>query len=125
MGVAAFVYLRRILEHLVEKRFTGDKALKFSDKLHEVEKNERIIPIELNPIKNQIYAILSKGVHEYEENECLELFLAVKFVIERMLDMELEKKNNISKANIAMTAIKSKLKENENKEQKWKTQKSK
>lgn len=114
MGVAAFVYLRRILEHLIEKRFVGDNTLKFSDKLHEVEKNEVVIPDELDPIKNQIYSILSKGVHEYEENECLDLYLAVKFVIERMLDIELEKKNNLNKASMVMSVIKSKLKEEEN-----------
>lgn len=111
MGVASFVYLRRILEHLVEKRFTGDTTLKFSEKLQAVEKVERIIPQELEPIKNQIYSILSKGVHEYEENECLELYLAVKFVIERILDVELEKKNNQNKALAAMATIKSKLQE--------------
>ena len=113
MGVAAFVYLRRILEHLVEKKFTGEKTLKFTEKLYEVEKKEQIIPDELEPIKNQIYSILSKGVHQYEENECLELYLAVKFVIERMLDIELEKKANHNKANLAISAIKSKLKEDE------------
>lgn len=111
MGVAAFVYLRRILEHLVEKRFEGDKSLKFSEKLHEVEKKEQIIPNELQIIKNQIYSILSKGIHEYEEDECLELYLAVKFVIERILDIELEKQRNQKRALDAMSAIKSKLQE--------------
>lgn len=110
MGVAAFVYLRRILEYLVEKKFTGDKSLKFSEKLHEVEKKEQIIPDELESIKNQIYSVLSKGVHEYEEDECAELYLAVRFVIERILDIELEKKNNQSKAKLAIAAINSKLK---------------
>lgn len=111
MGVASFVYLRRILEHLVEKRFTGDQSLKFSDKLHLVEKQEKIIPDELEPIKNQIYSILSKGIHEYEEDECLELYLAVKFIIECILDLELEKKNKKIKALSAMSTIKNKLKE--------------
>lgn len=113
MGVAAFVYLRRILEHIVEKRFTGDKSLKFIEKLHEVEKREQIIPDELETIKNQIYSILSKGVHEYDEDECLKLYLAVKFVVERILDIELEKKNNAKKAKAAIQAIKEKLQEGE------------
>ncbi len=114
MGVAAFVYLRRILEYLVDKKFTGDKSLKFADKLNAVEKSERIIPEELEPIKNQIYVILSKGVHEYEEDECMTLYMAVRFVIERILDIELDKKNNQSKAKIAMSAIKGKLQEGKN-----------
>ena len=114
MGVASFVYLRRILEHLVEKKYTGDLSLKFCDKLQEVEKTEQIIPKELEPIKNEIYSILSKGVHEYEEDECLSLYLSVKYVIERLLDIELEKKNNKDKALAAMATIKSKLQEDTN-----------
>lgn len=109
MGVAAFVYLRRILEYLVESRFNGDASWKFIEKLKEVEKTETIIPSELSEIKSEIYSILSKGIHEYEEEECMQLYLSVKFIIERMLDLELEKKENANKAKIAIKAIKGKL----------------
>lgn len=113
MGVAAFVYLRRILEHLIEKRFTGDKTWKFEEKLREVEKTEQIIPEELEPIKVQIYSVLSKGIHEYEEDECLGIYLSVKYVIERMLDIELAKQENEVKAKDAMAAIQQQLKKKE------------
>lgn len=109
MGVAAFVYLRRILEYLVESRFNGDVSWKFIEKLKEVEKTETIIPSELSEIKSEVYSILSKGIHEYEEEECMQLYLSVKFIIERMLDLELEKKENANKAKIAIKAIKDKL----------------
>ena len=114
MGVAAFVYLRRILEYLVESKYNGDTSWKFIEKLKEVEKTEEIIPAELSAVKEEIYSVLSKGIHEYEEDECMELYLAVKYVIERMLDLELERKSRLSKANEAMKAIKSKLQESKN-----------
>src|SRR5699024_9976862 len=44
MGVAAFIYLRRILEYLVESKYNGDASWKFIEKLKEVEKTEEIIP---------------------------------------------------------------------------------
>ena len=114
MGVAAFVYLRRILEYLVESKYNGDTSWKFIEKLKEVEKTEEIIPEELSPVKEEIYSVLSKGIHEYEEDECMELYLAVKYVIERMLDIELERKSRLSKASEAMKTIKSKLQESKN-----------
>lgn len=55
--------------------------------------------------------MLSKGIHEYEEDECMQLYLSVKFIIERMLDLELEKKQNSVKAKAAIRAIKGKLQE--------------
>ena len=114
MGVAAFVYLRRILEYLIESKFNGEPSLKFIDKLKEVEKTETIIPSELSEIKAEIYSILSKGIHEYAEDECMQLYLSVKFIIERILDLELEKKENANKAKSAIKAIKGKLQEERN-----------
>lgn len=109
MGVGAFVYLRRILEHLVESRFTGDKSWKFDEKFKAVEAAEQLIPEELGPAKLRIYSVLSKGVHEYTEEECMELYLVVKYVVERMLDIELEKQENKRKAAAAIAAINNKL----------------
>lgn len=113
MGVPAFLYLRRILEHLVDvkyKRYGGKDNIKFVDKLHEVEKHEKIIPDEFDEIKNQLYSVLSKGVHEYEEEECIEMFPLVKFVIENILDMELMKKEHKKKAQEAKSMISKKVK---------------
>lgn len=109
MGVGAFVYLRRILQHLVESHFVGDKNWKFDEKFKAVEAAEQLIPDELGPVKLRIYSVLSKGVHEYTEAECIELYLAVKFVVERMLDIELEKQENKRKATAAIEAINNKL----------------
>lgn len=113
MGVPAFLYLRRILEHLVEekhKNYGGSEGIKFVDKLHKVEQHEKIIPDEFNEIKNQLYTVLSKGVHEYEEKECIDMFPAVKFIIEIILDEELMKKERTQKAQEAKAIIQKKLK---------------
>jgi len=113
MGVPSFVYLRRILEHLVDtkaKLYNIVTEQKFIDKLHEVEKHEKIIPDEFDEIKNQLYTVLSKGVHEYEENECIEIFAPVKFIIECILDTELMKKEREQKAKEAKAIIQQKLK---------------
>ncbi|MDE7439742.1 MAG: hypothetical protein K2N23_04470, partial [Clostridia bacterium] len=76
----------------------------------EVEKYEKIIPNEFDEIKNQLYTVLSKGVHEYEEEECIEMFPAVKFIIESILDAELIKKEHEQKAKAAKAIIQKKLK---------------
>lgn len=114
MGVASFTYLRRILEWIIDKRFKGEENTKFIDKLHSVEKEEIVIPEDLETIKNEIYRILSKGIHEYSEEECLTLYEAVLFVITRILDVELEKKENKKKTDSIIKQIKGKLSEDKN-----------
>ncbi len=111
MGVASFTYLRRILEWIIDKRFKGEENTKFIDKLHSVEKEEIVIPEDLETIKNEIYRILSKGIHEYSEEECLTLYEAVLFVITRILDVELKKKENKKKTDSIIKQIKGKLSE--------------
>lgn len=120
MGVASFVYLRRILEHMIEekyKQFVGTAdGIKFIDKLHEVEKHEKVIPDDFEEVKNQIYSVLSKGVHEYEESECLTLFPAVRYIIESILDEELLKREKAKKAQEAKKIIQDKLKSGDKKD---------
>ncbi len=113
MGVASFVYLRRILEDLVEKKYEKlsnkeDKA-RFIDKLKAVQKHEEIIPPEIEEIKSSLYSVLSKRVHEYSEEECLAVYDSVNFIIELILDKELEAKARTEKIKSATQAIKDKL----------------
>ena len=111
MGVASFVYLRRILEWLLEEKCLDDeKPLKFVDKLDKVEKREKIIPDDFSEIKNQIYSVLSKGVHEYSEEECLDMYDVVFFVIESILENELNKKERKRRINEVKKSISNKLK---------------
>ena len=41
--------------------------------------------------QKSMYGILSKGIHELSENECLEAFQVVKIGIELILDEKIEK----------------------------------
>lgn len=92
MNIAAFVYLRRILEDIVNKRYEGPANTKFVDKLKKIEENEMIFPDELNEIKNQLYSVLSNGVHEYSEDVCEKQYSTLRFCIETILNIDLAKK---------------------------------
>lgn len=66
-------------------------------------------------MKDHLYSVLSKGIHEYDEQECLEIYEIVKFVIEEILDKQLEEKKReekIKKAKEALIAKVSKEKNN-------------
>ena len=122
IGAGAFVYLRRIMESLVEeihqtcakecseKAATGvgapfDEAAygqsRFNDKIDFLEKefSKKIIPDELNDIRGLIYGVISKGVHELSENDCLQLFPAARFIIDSLIEEKIqqrEKKERLS-----------------------------
>lgn len=101
LGIGSFVYLRRILEHLVETKYYAlpehEETARFIDKLKAVQEVETIIPPELEEIKEQIYSVLSKGIHEYTEEECYALYDVVLYVVTAILDQELYKKEKASK----------------------------
>ena len=76
MGVASFVYLRRILEDIINKKYIklfpkDTQDIRFMGKLQAVETKEEIIPHEFDELRTKIYAILSKGVHEYQRGRVL------------------------------------------------------
>ncbi|MFI3135251.1 MAG: hypothetical protein QX197_00585 [Methylococcaceae bacterium] len=52
-----------------------------------------------------MYSILSKGIHELSENECLAAFPVIKVGIEIILDDKLEKINREKKLEEAKKAI--------------------
>lgn len=98
MGIAAFVYLRRIYEHIVETEYAKfpepekNANASFDEKMKEVDKRVHIIPFELDAHKSKIYSVLSKGIHEYEEDECYEMYPMMKTIIIIMLDKYLAEK---------------------------------
>lgn len=96
-GAGSFVYLRRIFENLI---FEAYKEHKDIIKIKEAEfKNKRMeekvvalkdfLPSQLLEMKS-IYGILSKGVHELSEEECLKYFSPIKLSIELILDQKIE-----------------------------------
>ena len=114
LGIGSFVYLRRILEHLVETKYYAlpehEETARFIDKLKAVQEVEAIIPPELEEIKEQVYSVLSKGIHEYTEDECYGLYNVVFYVVTAILDRELYKKEQAEKVAEAKKAIIGKLK---------------
>lgn len=116
IGIGSFVYLRRIFERIISS--AGQKAIEkgtidenvFS-KAKVVEKIKMLsdyLPKALvdNPI---FYGIISKGIHELSEENCLEFFPVLQSFIMMILrqwekirkDEEEEKKLAISLSNIA------------------------
>lgn len=62
--------------------------------MDKVETLKAFLPSQLVEMKG-VYAILSKGVHELTEEECLRYFAPIKLSIELILDQKIEeaKKN--------------------------------
>jgi hypothetical protein len=96
-GAGSFVYLRRIFENLINKAFkTNQTTIKTSRddfrKMWMVDKVELLknyLPSQLFEMKS-VYKILSKGVHELSEQECLKYFPALKLSIELILEQKIE-----------------------------------
>lgn len=104
VGVGSFVYLRRIFEFLIneahntamsETGWDEDSYLKarMSEKIALLRAH---LPEFLVDNKG-LYSILSKGIHELDEEECLAAFPVVKVGIEIILDDKLEKSNREKK----------------------------
>lgn len=97
VGVGSFVYLRRIFENLIYKAYDENKQglgitkEEFSKKRMEDKVNllKQFLPGQLIEMKS-IYYVLSKGVHELSEQECLKHFPALKLSIELILEQKIE-----------------------------------
>lgn len=118
IGVGSFVYLRRILERMVLKvmeeaiasGFVGQEIRKahFNDKLKALKDSVPDV-LSNNPV---IYGILSKGVHELSEEECIRCFPVVKQCIILMLEeweKDRRKKENEAELSKALARIASSL----------------
>lgn len=110
VGCGAFLYLRRIFEKLVEEAHIKVKDslpdwdesvyqnYHFDEKLKCLEKKDQvIIPEVLKEFKSQIYGVLSKGVHESSDDECMELFPHMLYIIEEILDERIRKREKEEK----------------------------
>lgn len=98
VGIGCFVYLRRIFKNLIEE--AHQEAIKTNSCTEDDYKKSRMdekigllkdyLPEFL--VNNKIlYSILSKGIHELSEGECLKDFGSIKLGIELILDEKLEK----------------------------------
>lgn len=105
-GAGSLVYLRRIFENIIFDTYENHKDTleaidgEFLKKRMDEKVNflKDFLPSQLVEMKS-IYGILSKGVHELSEKECLTYFPALKLSIILILDEkikeEVEKKKGI------------------------------
>lgn len=99
VGVGAFVYLRRVFERLVEE--IHKQKLNLSE-WNEDEYQRSKMDERINLLKNDLpsslveqkalWPILSKGIHELSEEECLKYFPMLKNAVEKILLQEIERK---------------------------------
>lgn len=112
IGIGSFVYLRRIFEALVEDAHqiaktdaSWDEAtyapLRMAEKIGALKSQ---LPTFLTS-HPAIYSVLSKGIHELTEDECLTHFDTVKLCIELILDEKLDQKKRTDKIKAASAAL--------------------
>ena len=93
IGIGSFAYLRRIIEKLVFDKYSevADRISIPSEEFEhqkfdvKIETLKEFLPNILVENKN-VYGIVSKGIHELSEDECLEMFPYVRAGIELILD---------------------------------------
>jgi len=93
IGIGSFVYLRRVFERLINGRFDAlreenkweleqFKFLRMDEKIKFLKDNLPEFLVE----NSELYAIISKGIHELSEAECLSAFeylqLSMKIILE-------------------------------------------
>ena len=120
VGIGSFVYLRRIFEGLVIDAY--NEALQNgkvdAEQFEKQRMDEKIESLKgyLPPfiVENHgIYGILSKGIHELSEDECLAYFDCMRQSIELILDERLEqlaKKKKQEEVKKSINSIASKIK---------------
>ena len=116
IGVGSFVYLRRIFERFIVT--ASQKAIE-EEKIREEEFNREHVDVKIKMLaeylpkslvnNHMFYGIISKGIHELSEEDCLEFFPVMQSFIMMILrqwekihrDEEEEKKLAASLNNIA------------------------
>ena len=96
-GAGSLVYLRRIFENIIWNTFTKhEQTLGIpKDEFRRKRMDEKVdflksyLPSQLVEMK-AVYGIMSKGVHELSEKECLAYFPALKLSIILILDQRIE-----------------------------------
>lgn len=113
VGIGSFVYLRRVFENLIEEAHASAQAenkefsnadyvrARMDDKIQMVKDYLPDFLVE----NRTLYSILSKGIHDLSEDECLQYFETMKIGIEQILDEKIIKKEKADKALKAREAI--------------------
>ncbi|CVK17538.1 hypothetical protein [Sporomusa sphaeroides] len=120
IGIGSFVYLRRVFEHILD---TAHNEAKTSYGWNETDYQNKKVHEKIVCLKGflpqflvdnwTLYSILSKGIHELSEEECISYFPVVKSGIELILDELLskeEQKRKLAEAQKAISQLHSQLK---------------
>jgi hypothetical protein len=112
VGIGSFIYLRRIFEDLIEE---AHLKAQISTNWDEVEYSKQRISERIELLNSylpaflienkSLYGILSSGVHNLKEEECLAYFDTVKVGIELILDEKVEQYHKIKKLEEAKKKI--------------------
>lgn len=111
-GIGSFVYLRRVLERLVQSRFDEFKVsegwreedfvgLRMDEKVKFLAGHLPNYLVE----SRRIYSIFSKGVHELNDEQCLAFFEIGKRSILIVLEDDLKKKQELEDRRALQSAI--------------------
>lgn len=120
VGIGSFVYLRRVFEYLIQQAYQEaieNKSISESDFQRarmdgKIDLLKAYLPTFLVDHK-ELYSILSLGIHELDENTCLQHFDTLRVGIEIILDEQLEalrKKEKIDAATSKIKNLKSTIK---------------
>lgn len=112
VGIGSFVYLRRIIERLIGSCFEENKTAQGwpDEDFYRLRMAEKIgflsghIPDFLVDNKD-VYRVLSKGLHELSEEECLAYFDVLKMAIVVILEEEQEKRKRAERKTVLTKAI--------------------
>lgn len=120
VGVGSYVYLRRIFEKLIFDKLK--EAMQLDSSINEEEFRKLKMEAKIKALKDYLpeflvnnkilYDILSKGIHELKEEECLAHFDTVKAAIVCILEEKIEqeeKAKHKKEINRALQKIKSNL----------------
>ncbi|MBZ9577834.1 short-chain dehydrogenase [Patescibacteria group bacterium] len=112
VGIGSFVYLRRIFEDLIEKAHSiASQNPEFNESEYKSGRIEEKISLlkdflpEFLVKHKSIYSILSKGIHELSEEECLKHFNPIRVGIELVLDKKLKELDEEKKEKEASETI--------------------
>lgn len=122
IGIGSFVYLRRIFEYILESAHLEAKSsLEWNESDYQGKKVHQKITCLRGYLPEflvnnwTVYSILSKGIHELTEEECITYFPIVRTAIELILDDILakeEQKEKLVETQKAINMITSKLNSN-------------
>jgi hypothetical protein len=112
VGVGSFVYLRRVFERLIYRRFEEFKAQEGWDDsaFYGVRMEDKIAILkdhlpEFLVQNRKVYSILSIGVHELDEETCLSYFEAMKQSIIIILEDDKKKTEELARRSMFSAVI--------------------